>query len=198
MSTHAGFAAAAPAFSRLGALFRRFAGRESAFRPVRGGVQNGIIRFKLTGRGMTDEQWLARFKARGIRVEDQARSVLRTSEFKPAEGVVAAEVAILKDAIWRGCDRSTENIRVFAAGHGLGRPNADLACLIRDSLSDQEIEAMGLRWIVAMHEPIKDPYGDPGLLAAGPGRCLDAYCVRPGQTWKRGIGFAFIVPQASP
>ncbi|MEK7636692.1 MAG: hypothetical protein AAB362_03325, partial [Patescibacteria group bacterium] len=75
---------------------------------------------------------------------------------------------------------------------------AELACLIREKFTDKEIEAMGLWYIVAMHEPINDSDGGPSLLGAdryGDGRWLSAYYGRPGIGWSRDYGFAFAVSQ---
>ena len=55
---------------------------------------------------------------------------------------------------------------------------------------------MGLIWIVAMHEPINNSGGVPGLLSAdrdGRGQWLSAYCGSPGYEWVHGGGFAFAV-----
>ena len=57
---------------------------------------------------------------------------------------------------------------------------------------------MGLVWIVAMHEPIKDSDGDPGLLIAdrrGDGQWLGAAYGSPGNGWLREGGFAFVASQ---
>ncbi|NCQ12709.1 hypothetical protein GW804_01280, partial [Candidatus Falkowbacteria bacterium] len=69
-----------------------------------------------------------------------------------------------------------------------------------EKLSDKELEAMGLYWIVAMHEPIKDSGGDPRLLSVHrdcDGSWLDAYYGSPDVEWDRGSGFAFAVSQVS-
>ncbi|MFM7088108.1 MAG: hypothetical protein ACKOW9_01045 [Candidatus Paceibacterota bacterium] len=97
-------------------------------------------------------------------------------------------------------ERITKHIRNVAADRELQKPNAEIACLIREKFTDKDIGEMGLIWIVAMHEPIKDYDGDPLLLYAyrlGDGRWLDAYYSNPGNGWFRGFGFAFAVSQVS-
>ena len=87
-----------------------------------------------------------------------------------------------------------KKIRAEADKRKLSKPNAELACLIREKFTDKEIEVMGLIWIVAMHEPINDSDGDPCLMSVNRydnGRQLSANCVRSGDTLKRGNGFAF-------
>jgi hypothetical protein len=48
-----------------------------------------------------------------------------------------------------------------------------------------------------MHEPIKDSYGDPGVLGANRfdgGRWVDAYCDPSGSQWGGRGTFAFVLP----
>jgi hypothetical protein len=75
-----------------------------------------------------------------------------------------------------------------------------VACLVREKFSDKELEAMGLYWIVTMHNPIKDSGGGPLLLSArrnGDGSWLHARYDCPGSLWVRDSGFAFVVSQVS-
>jgi hypothetical protein len=124
--------------------------------------------------------------------------VLRSPDFKPTSGVTT-EVAVLKGMLFEDNDRITKKIRAEADKRKLSKPNAELACLIREKFTDKEIEAMGLWYIVAMHEPINDSGGEPSLLNASRydvGRWLGAYYGRPGSRWGRDSGFAFAVSQS--
>ena len=108
------------------------------------------------------------------------------------------EVAVLKGMLFEDSDRTTKNIYIEADKRKLAKPNAELACLIRLKFTDKEIEAMGLMWIAAMHEPINDSDGDPNLLNANRsdgGRWLRAYICRSNNRWDRDEGFAFAVSQ---
>ncbi|MDO8590106.1 MAG: hypothetical protein Q7R69_02440, partial [bacterium] len=120
-------------------------------------------------------------------------------DFKPTNGVTT-EVAVLKGMLFEDNDRITKKIRAEADKRKLSKPNAELACLIREKFTDKEIEAMGLWYIVAMHEPINDSDGDPSLLIADrddDGRWLCAYGGGPDYRWGCGNGFAFAVSQVS-
>jgi hypothetical protein len=161
--------------------------------------ENNVIYFSVTSDGTTGEEWITRLENKGLRVSDYAKSVLRSKAFKPTSGVTT-EVAVLKGELFADSDRITKKIRSEATSRKLLKPNAEIGCLIRETFSDKEIEAMGLTWIVAMHKPIKDSDGDPGLLFAhrnGGGRWLSAYCDYPGLRWDRESGFAFAVSQVS-
>ena len=161
--------------------------------------EDGVIYFSVTSDGTTGEDWIKRLEGNGFRVGDYAKQVLRSPDFKPTNGVTT-EVAVLKGMLFEDNDRITKKIRAEADKRKLGKPNAELACLIREKFTDKEIEAMGLWYIVAMHEPINDSDGDPFLLNANRydvGRWLSACSVRPGSRWYRDYGFAFDMSQVS-
>ncbi len=94
-------------------------------------------------------------------------------------------------------DRVTSNIRQEAVRRGLETPNPEVACLLRELISDDDLDAMGLWWITAMHEPIEDSGGVPLLLALDRGWLYADY-VRLDDRWNSEYGFAFVVPQAGP
>jgi hypothetical protein len=159
--------------------------------------EDGVIYFKVVSDATTGEDWIKRLEGNGFRVGDYAKQVLRSPDFKPTNGVTT-EVAVLKGMLFEDNDRITKKIRAEADKRKLLKPNAELACLIREKFTDKEIEAMGLWYIVAMHEPINDSDGGPVLLYADrcvDGRWLDACSGGPGRRWYRDDGFAFAVSQ---
>ncbi|MDP1709756.1 MAG: hypothetical protein Q8L21_02630 [Candidatus Komeilibacteria bacterium] len=165
--------------------------------------QDGVIYFSVTSDGTTGPEWIERLESKGVKIESRVKSVLCSPDFKPTAGVTT-EIAVLKGLLFADNARITRNIRAqayagtFTSGRKLFDPNAEVACLIREMFSDDEIEAMGLWWLVVMHEPIKDSDGDPNLLLVNrldSGRWLYAYCGLLGDGWLRGSGFAFAVPQ---
>lgn len=161
--------------------------------------KDGVVYFSVTSDGTTGLQWIERLEKKGFRLSKWAKDVLNSPDFKPTNGIIS-DIAVLKGMLWNDSDRTTKNIRAEAEKKNLAKPNAEVACLIREKFSDKELEAMGLWWIVAMHEPIKDSGGDPSLLSAsrsGDGQGLDAAGGRPGDRWCRGDGFAFVVSQVS-
>lgn len=160
---------------------------------------DGVIYFSVVSDGTTGEQWIARLEGKNLCVGDYAKQVLRHEDFKPTSGVLT-EVAVLKGMLFENSDRITSKIRAEADMRTLQKPNAEIACLIREKFTDEEIEAMGIWYIIAMHEPIKDSDGDLSLLDAdrgGDGRWLGACGGRPDCRWDRDDGFAFAVSQVS-
>jgi hypothetical protein len=155
--------------------------------------EDGVIYFSVTSDGTTGKDWITRLESKNFRAGDYTKQLLCLQNFKPTTGVTT-EVAVLKGMLFEG-NRITKKIRAEAKKRKLSKPNAELACLIRDKFTDKEIEAMGLWWIVAMHEPISGSGGDLSLLGAhclGGGRWLDACGSRPDSRWDRGVGFAFV------
>src|SRR3989338_2352286 len=204
------FASAGLTAGQLNAIVKKLGGDEMALRFLRDELsiseptrswheEDGVIYFSVTSDGTTGEDLIKRLEGNGFRVGDYAKQVLRSPDFKSTSGVVT-EVAVLKGTFFEDNDRITKNIRAEADKRKLSKPNAELACLIREKFTDSEIEAMGLWWIVAMHEPIKDSGGGPDLLDArrgGGGRWLRACSGQPDDRWHRGGGFAFAVSQVS-
>jgi hypothetical protein len=154
---------------------------------------NGVIYFSVTSDGTTGEEWITRHESKGSLVSDYAKQLLRSSDFKPTIGVTT-EVAVLKGMLFEDNDRTIKTIRAKAIKLNLSKPNAELACLIREKFTDEEIKQMGLWRIIAMHEPIDDFDGYPSLLGAirhDDGRWLNAYYDKPDNRWNRESGFAF-------
>lgn len=157
--------------------------------------RDGVIYFTLPlTDGTTGPEWIARLEKKKYNVGSYAKQMLLSPDFKPTTGVIN-EIAVLKGMLFQDNKRITKNIRAEAKQRVLTIPNAEVACLIRDTFTDDELEKMGLMWIITMHEPINDSGGDPDLLGArrrGDGRYLDAYCDGPDDRWIRDGGFAFV------
>jgi len=190
------------------AIVNKLGGMDGAQRLLRGELtvfeperawreQDDVIYFSVTSDGTTGEEWIKRLEGKDFRTSNYAKSVLRSSDFKPTDGVTT-EIAVLKGMLFEDSDRVTKKIRAEADKRELLKPNAEVACLIREKFSDEEIEAMGLWWIVTMHELINDSDGAPSLLHThrhDDGRWLYVYHDDPGIRCHCEIGFAFAVSQ---
>lgn len=153
--------------------------------------EDGIIYFSVTSDGTTGKDWITRLESRGFNLEYRARRVLLSPSFKPTSDMTT-EVAVLKGMLFEdNKNRSTKNIFAEGASLKLYQPNVELACLIREKFTDEEIEAMNLIWIVTMHEGLDLLYAD----RCGTGYWLRAYGDGPDYLWGRGSGFAFVVSQ---
>lgn len=121
--------------------------------------------------------------------------MLEAVYFQPTKGV-NIEVAILKGELFKDGDRTSKNVRELALKRKLMRTKAEVACLIRDRFSDEDIRAMGLEAIVVFHEEIKDSAADPDCLVVQTnhsGGGLGGCYAEDDRSWKLSDGFAFAV-----
>lgn len=202
------FASAGLTAGQLNAIVKKLGGHDMALRFLRNELsvseptrswreEGGVIYFSVTSDGTTGEEWIKRLEGKDFRVSGYAKQVLLSPDFKPTSGVTI-EVGVLKPMLFENNDRITEKIRAEAEERKLSKPNVELACLIREKFTDEEIEAMGLWYIIAMHEPIKDSDGSPHFLDVDRHDCghwLDTCNDWPGREWGRNRGFAFVVSQ---
>ncbi len=155
--------------------------------------QDGVIYLRITSDGTTGPDWITRLEKKGYHIHPIAKQILLSRDFKPTSGVIS-EVAILKGGLFEENHRSTELIRNAAKDRKFQTLNAEIACLIREKLTDEEIEAMGLKSVVVMHEPISDFEYEMQLLTL---ESKDDYCTLtwshpdPGIGWLQSDGFAF-------
>lgn len=161
--------------------------------------ENGVIYFSVTSDGTTGPEWIDRLEKKDFRVSKRAQDILDSPDFKPTRGVTT-EVVVLSGAMFKDNNRITKKIRAEAERPNLLAPNAEIACLIREKFSDEELMAMGFWWIAIFHEPIEDSDGDPYLLTVyryGDGRWLNTDYDNPDHSWNSAYGFAFAVSQVS-
>lgn len=159
--------------------------------------EGGVIYFSVTSPldVRTGEEWITRLESKGLHVDDYAKQVLRSPDFKPTNGMTT-EVAVLKGRLFKDEDRTMKKIRAEADKRKLMKPNVELACLIREKFTDREVEQMCLLFtIIAMHEPINDSDGNSILL--GMSRAYDgglyACDGNPNRWLSHILGFAFAV-----
>ena len=157
-----------------------------------------VIYLTVTPDGATGPDWIPRTEKKGNRLDQHAEDLLRSPDFEPTLSNNPIKIAIIKGEFFEDSMRVTKNIRTEASNRGWTNPNADIACLIREKFTDEEIEKMGLWWITTMHEPIKNFSYGPGLLGVGRGnngRWLTAYPDYLNCRWGPDSGFAFAASQ---
>ena len=75
--------------------------------------QNDVIYLNVTSNGMTGPQWIEHLEKLGFHLSDHAKSVLRSDDFKPTNGVTT-EVTVLKGILFRD-----NEVRVVCMTHGV-------------------------------------------------------------------------------
>jgi len=152
---------------------------------------------EVTSDGVNGKDGIKDLEKARYNLGDYAKDVMKKDAYVVSNGKVYKPV-VLKGEAFTDDERVTANIRKVAAEMGLITPPAELARLLRKSVSDEEIAAMGLYWLIVMHEPITDSDGDPyvlGLNRRGRGRWLSASYGYSDYRWHREGGFVFLAPQ---
>lgn len=170
--------------------------------------KGGIIYFSVTSDGTTGEEWIARLESKKYEVSFYSRSVLLSPDFKPTKGVTT-EVAVLKWVLFNAYDFVISKVCIEAERRELEKPNAEVACLIREKFTDKELMmGMSLSRIVVMSDTINDCRPKPTLLCVscgiwgflgfwGYGGGLEIDFGEPVYRWEHDDGFAFAVSQVS-
>ena len=158
--------------------------------------QNGEITTLVTSDGTTGEQWIPRLEAKGYRMGEYDKALLLSPGFKPTSGLTT-KLVILKDSLFQASDLYSLKVRASAEKRGLASPNPEVACLLRELLTDKDIEAVGLWWLVVMHDLIKGSFGGQALLVvsrSNNGSWLSSSYHMPNALWwDGGYGFVFAV-----
>ena len=164
--------------------------------------EHGHIVLTFDGLDLTGEQEIERLNEAGFRVSDWAKSCL-TSKKKDGydkchrleDGREYQLVIIPGKEVGR--NRTTAELRKYAAGFGYEQPLAGAAPRMRESVSDEMMKEMGFWYIAALHDHITGSVGSPGALDAnrrGDGHWLHASWDDPGGQWVGDGAFAFLVP----
>lgn len=152
---------------------------------------------EVTSDGLSGKDGVEDLEKLGYHVGNWAKDVMGRKAYVVSNGKVYKPV-VLKGEDFTDDERVTSNIRKTAEEIKLATPPVELARLLRKSVSDAEIKAMGLTWLIVMHEAITVSDGAPTLLGLDrrdEGRCLRAGDGRPVRKWPRRGGFVFLAPQ---
>jgi hypothetical protein len=159
-----------------------------------------MVCFSVTSNGWTGPEWITWLENRGFQLTDDAKDVLLSPDFKPTKGVVYS-IVVYKGKVFTGCDRTANTVFNKAENQKFSKSHPEVACLIRDKFSDEDMEVMGLDWIYTMHEPIKDSRGDFRLLRSGrvgDGNWFDATFTSNDRVLETDCGFALVESQITP
>lgn len=157
--------------------------------------------YQITALGLTGTAWIKRLEKNGYKLSTYAEQLLNSPEWekhrmKKGEKV-SVSLVLHKDV---GTYPTTQKIQDYAGTKGYQKPKGELVLLIREVISDEEIEKLGLGYIAALHDPIKDSDGFPHVLCARRGRggrWVDAYWDSPRRRWSAGGASAFLVPAST-
>jgi hypothetical protein len=168
---------------------------------LRGGVPfvievvDGVTYITVISDGRTAEDFI-RLWEKHYRLSTFAKDITLRARFTPTMGVVY-RIPIIMGSEFSNDNRITSKIREEATRRHYRTLPFEAACLLREAVSDEDLERLGLWWLIGMHDPVKDS-GGPSLLGVpriDGGRWVNASYGHPGRRWDRGRGFAFLAPQ---
>lgn len=161
-------------------------------------VRSGVIYITLpASEGVTGQQWSKHLESKNFQVADDAQNLLKSEDFKPTTRVVY-RLAILPSTFWQDSELIMRKIRAEGQRCKWGEINPEAVCILRETLSNNDLKKMGLWYIAGVHEPIK-VHGHPHFLYASRGvgaGLLGTYGARPDDAWCGGVGgFTWSVPR---
>ncbi len=131
------------------------------------------ITFTVVGTGLSGAEWLARLEAGGHKVSDWARDILSRPDYDASHRLEAGKVYTL--ALVRGSEISKVSNRTTSALQAIGvrdyGPQAvvglkgELALLICEKFTNEELKKMGLEYIAVLHTPLVVSNGNPSVLS---------------------------------
>jgi hypothetical protein len=158
---------------------------------------NWVSLAPVTSDGRPGQAGICELEKSHYRVDNWAKDVMTKPAYVVTNGKVYKPVVLL-GGDFEDNERVTSNIRKVAEEMHFITPPAELARLLRKSVTDTMIEDMGLWALIVMHEPITDSLGYPHLLGVSrvaDGQWLRACSGGPGLGWRREGGFVFLAPQ---
>jgi len=154
--------------------------------------------YTVTSNGLSGEEWIARLHAGKWDISDCEIQMLCDKNFIATTGVTH-KLVLIKGEEFEDDDRITSKVRAEAQRRGYLAPPAEVAPLLRELITDKDIERTGLFSLTVMHEPLVGARGLPHLLSVSrydTGRLLMSYYGRPELEWARVHGFVFLAPSA--
>lgn len=198
-------------------------------------VRDGIIYFSVTSPRRKGAGWIKHFTKKGVFLNEPIKkSLLDYWDFKPSARTI--NVAIIKPSVIRGRKLSSEYYQIIderpdlslsefsidnlfkqpisssiyevAEEHNLIEPKLELGCLLRDLLTREMLEHMGLSDIVVFHDPISARGGFDSLRCTmgssnKDGSSYLALTIDPSlmdgvlEAWPNCYSFAFEAPRPS-
>ncbi len=165
----------------------------------------GRVLITVTGLGLTGAEWLARCDATGNKPIKWARDVLTQLDYDAKHRLEPDKqytVALMfgKKEFGTDAERTTANLKARGErDYGKSEDlRGELALLIREAISDEQLERWGIWYIAVLHETITDSDGGSLVLESdrgGVGRQVSVCWDSPDCRWGDDGAFAFPVSQ---
>lgn len=161
--------------------------------------EHGHFLIEVTGLNLTGSEEIVRLEAAGFCIGDYAKSMLTSTKPDSYDATHRLEDGkVYKLAIVPGREvkknRTTANLQAYGAQFGYQKPLAGLIPRICESVTDKQMEQMGIRYIAALHDRIEDSIGHQLVLRWNCSGQISSDWDYHDDRWYRNGAFAFIVP----
>ena len=170
--------------------------------------KHGHITFTITGIDLAGEKEIERLLTAGSLVDDWARECMssqRNGGYDQSHRLIEGRkylIALMPTKeIENEHDRTTDHLRDRGIGkYGYCEPRGGIAPRIREFLSEDDMERIGLFYIAVPHKPIRDNLGCESMLRVGRrtvvGPWLSAHFGSSPSQWRGRGAFAFCDPMS--
>jgi len=119
--------------------------------------QKDRIHFSVTSAGTTGMQWYDRLRAKRSMVDRYAQDVLKSEDVWRLEEGETIEVVVLYSQFFSHGEHDYKSIcgRDNSFGEAFGTLNHEVACIICNQFTIEDMKMMGLSSIVVMSEPVE-------------------------------------------
>lgn len=149
--------------------------------------RENILYVSVTADGSTSEEWKTRLTNKGI-------TLGKFSSYNLFPTRKTYKLAIIKPECVKKFRRTTLNVREFARDLGFLPATDEIAFLLREKISDEELAANNLWGIIFPNEDRGGSYARLYANRYGAGNNLGPINCRPGYQWGDALGFCFVVP----
>ena len=103
----------------------------------------------VTSHGVTGSQWIRRFETGEVFVDSSAKKKLSSPDFVPTKSVTT-RIVLLRAKTLGGEKLTPEVARAVEKHFGLATLTPEIACLIKQKMTDDDFAAKGLNSIIAI------------------------------------------------
>lgn len=150
-------------------------------------IDHSIVTSVLTD-GMSGNKLIKRLENRNIILTEEAKIIMKLKTFTPTKDL-RINIEILRGAKFKAGFKLSE-VKKFAKDQYLLIPSIEIAFLMREQISYNDMEEMRLKRIIVMHRPCKcrllslELDGYAPKIATVKTDCAD---------WRQSDGFAFVI-----
>jgi hypothetical protein len=156
--------------------------------------EDGRHRLPVVSDGTGGPDWIERLRDQSFSVMVSAEGLLRSVDFQSV-GPDGSQAVVLKMPEQLLGRWSLKAARDLAEQLGFSTPQPEVACLMREQVSDDDVRDMGLRCMLVAHQPMFDAQTSVfGLLGLDRYfiRCLSAERNLTRDSYDSDVGFVFM------